>query len=235
MYDLSFIKYDVHRHLVAEIYKEAMQDDEVIGLLLQGSVARGDNYKTSDLDMYVLLQDGVQRQFHSTYRRGILVEMKYADFAKAIETCDITAMGVYNFLDAVILFDNEGKLYRVKKQAQALFNQYRTPLAQVQSIAYWLKSSLIKIKAAEAAGDELKAAYVVGTTSWQILEGLWAVNNRPMPPNGSVLFHLTDLERRPAHLEERINRFFVGKGKARVEAAIRMMEWTIDMIDDGAM
>ncbi|WP_282942601.1 DNA polymerase subunit beta [Paenibacillus sp. RC67] len=195
---------ETHRELVGEIYEEVLQDSETVGLLLQGSVARGESYATSDLDMYILLKDGLVRPFRSEHRRGIHVEMKYSDFETAVNKCRITSMGIYNFLDSMILFDQEGKLRQLIELSKKLYNEYQTPLEERKSTKYWLESALIKIKAAQCAQDDLKANLVVATSSWKILEGVWAVNNKPMPPNGSVLSQLRNIER-PDDVEKLIN------------------------------
>ena len=52
MMDTTFIRGGLHRRLVTEIYEEATQDPEISGLLLQGSVARGDASTLSELDVY---------------------------------------------------------------------------------------------------------------------------------------------------------------------------------------
>jgi len=230
MVDLSFIKSYVHRQIVTEIYHKTMYDNEIIGLLLQGSVARGDCYQSSDIDIYVLLRDELNRPFFSEYRDNILVEIKYVNFEHSTNNCKVTPMGIYNFLDSVILFDHQGKLKELRELAKNTFHQYRTTQSEIKSIAYWLESSLVKIKAANEEQDDLKASFVVTTTSWQMLEGIWAVNNKPVPPNGSVLFHLRDLERIPENMTEKIKFLFTGNVKERTETAIEMIEWTIGQL-----
>ena len=42
-------------------------------------VARGDAYPDSDLDFYILLENGQKKKFRSETREGIFVEYKYAD------------------------------------------------------------------------------------------------------------------------------------------------------------
>ncbi|WP_100488365.1 nucleotidyltransferase domain-containing protein [Sporolactobacillus pectinivorans] len=231
MIDLSFIKSIAHRCLVAEIYDEAVQDGEIIGLLLQGSVARGENYQTSDIDFYVLLEDGLNRPLCSEYRGNILVEMKYADFERAVYKCKSSSMGLYNFLDSIILFDYRRKFSQIKELANNVLEQYEVPKSEVKSIVYWLETALIKIEAAREADDELKAAFVVATTSWKILEGLWAVNSKPVPPNGLVFYHLKKLKRVPENVDEEIKLLFTGDTTQRIETAIRIIEWTISCLN----
>lgn len=52
----------------------------------------------------------------------------------------------------------------------------------MKGISHWLHSSLIKIQSALKANDELKASYLVHTSTWTLLEGIWAINNKPVPP-----------------------------------------------------
>ena len=40
--DLSFVQSDTHRRILAEILDQAQYDSEIIGVMLLGSVARGD-------------------------------------------------------------------------------------------------------------------------------------------------------------------------------------------------
>ena len=69
---------------------------------------------------------------------------------------------------------------------------------------------------ATAAGDTLKAAFVAGTTSWQVIEGLWAANDKPLPPNSSVRPHLADLTQGPAGLNSKYTQLFQGDTGTRI-------------------
>ncbi|OBZ09575.1 hypothetical protein A8L34_20020 [Bacillus sp. FJAT-27264] len=129
-------------------------------------------------------------------------------------------------MDSVILLDHEGQLQQLIERSKQLFSGYQTPATEMKSIKYWLDSTLIKIKAAQMAGDDLKAAFVAGTTSWKILEGVWAASNKPMPPNGSVLFHLKDLERVSDDLKNLIKSLFVGEVRERIESSIHRMGYS---------
>jgi hypothetical protein len=85
--------------------------------------------------------------------------------------------------------------------------------------------------AARAAGDLLQAAYVASTTSWKIVEGLWAANDRPVPSGGAVRAHIRDLSRRPPALEDLWRRLFAGDASNRVQAAIEIIEWIVPRLD----
>ncbi|MBL2317226.1 DNA polymerase subunit beta, partial [Klebsiella pneumoniae] len=73
------------------------------------------------------------------------------------------------------------------------FENYRVSSDKVKGVSHWLHSSLIKIQSALKANDELKASYIVQTSTWTLLEGIWAINNKPVPPAGSVLKYIKTL------------------------------------------
>ncbi len=63
MESFSFITNEKYKKLVQTILNEYVFRDKVNGLILIGSVARGDAYPESDLDFYILLEDGQRRNF----------------------------------------------------------------------------------------------------------------------------------------------------------------------------
>ena len=97
----------------------------------------------------------------------------------------------------------------------------------MKGISHWLQSSLIKIQSALKANDELKASYIVQTSTWTLLEGIWAINNKPVPPAGSVLKYIKTLSIVPVNFEDYINRLFLGNTKDRIKAAIELIEWVL--------
>ncbi|AIE79879.1 nucleotidyltransferase domain protein [Bacillus cereus] len=105
MESFSFITNEKHKKLVQTIFYEYVFRDKVNGLILIGSVARGDAYPESDLDFYILLEDGQKKKFHSEMREDILVEYKGADFNQIQVNFKNNPMELYSFLEGKILFD----------------------------------------------------------------------------------------------------------------------------------
>ena len=95
--------------MVQTILNEYVFRDKVNGFMLIGSVARGDAYPESDLDFYILLEDG-QKKFHSEMREDILVEYKSADFNQIQINFKNNPMELYSFLEGKTLFDKSGEL-----------------------------------------------------------------------------------------------------------------------------
>lgn len=231
--DLAYVQHDIHRELLEDILRCALRDDAVAGLLLTGSVARGDAYPGSDLDLYVLLHDGRRRPFLTQTRRGIVVEISYADFHYARRKLEDNPMSVYRYLDGRILYDPQGLLRRLVGIARERFAAYEVPEEERQRIAYWLESARVKIVAAWDAGDLMKASYVVSTTSWPLLEGLWAAADKPMPPNGGVLPHVRDLEDITPGVERGLRTIFLEDTNERIEASLELIDRIVPLLRRG--
>ncbi|MDK7475299.1 nucleotidyltransferase domain-containing protein [Bacillus paranthracis] len=227
MESFSFITNEEHKKLVQTILNEYVFRDKVNGLMLIGSVARGDAYPESDLDFYILLEDGQKKKFHSETREGILVEYKGADFNQIQVNFKNNPMELYSFLEGKILFDKSGELKKLKEIATYEFENYRVSSDKVKGISHWLHSSLIKIQSALKANDELKASYIVHTSTWTLVEGIWAINNKPVPPAGSVLKYIQTLPNKPIHLDALLNKLFLDDTKDRIKAAIELIEWML--------
>jgi len=221
------IKHEQHKKLAQTIVAEILSIDKVNGCMLIGSVARGDAYPDSDLDFYILLEEGQKKKFHSETREDILVEYKSADFNQIQVNFKNNPMELYSFLEGKILFDKSGELKKLKEIATYEFENYRVSSDKVKGISHWLHSSLIKTQSALKANDELKASYIVQTSIWTLLDGRWAVNNKPTPPAGSALKYIETLSIVPTNFEDYINRLFLGDTKARIKAAIELIEWVL--------
>lgn len=226
---------NLYQILLQELVEEAYQQEDIVGILLTGSVARGDALPGADLDVRYLLPEGKSRPFQSELHHGIVVERSYADLPRAQSNLEANPMEVYAYLDGRILFDPMGMLRHLTDRAKAFFETYQFPQQAVQGLAYWLRSAHLKMTVALRASDLSKAAFVCSTTSWQILMGLWAVNDKPMPPNGSVWAHIKDLSKGPPDVKEQLNQFFCGETQQRVQTAIDLIDWVLQHLKNSKM
>lgn len=217
----------LYGELVDELVEEARADEAVAGVLLTGSLARGDALPGTDIDLRYVLADGVERAARSETRDGVLVEQGFANAEAARVTLEANPMHVYAYLDGRILYDPLGLLAELGALAERRFQSYRTPAAEKARIAFLLGCSRDKIDVAREGGDLLKAAFVTGTSSWGIIEGLWAANDRPLPPNSSVRPHLGDLTAGPAGLEESYEKLFLGDTDERIDTARELIDWIV--------
>lgn len=217
----------MYEALLQEIVNETCQQADVLGVLLTGSVARGDALPGSDLDLRFILSPGHHQAFQSEVRQGILIERGFADPALAQSKLEANPMEVYAHLDGRILYDPAAILAQLRIQAQHLFDTYQVPEKEQRAIAYWLMSARLKMEAALAAHDLFKAAFIASTTSWKMLEGLWASNSKPMPPTGAVWVHLKDLSKGPTDMEALLQTLFIGETQERIQAALDVMGWVL--------
>lgn len=229
--DLGFVAHQAHRRLLAQIREEAQADAEVIGLLLMGSVARGDALPGADLDLFLLLADGCSRPFRAEFHEGILVERKFADRERARSRLAEKPMEVYSYLDSRILYDPEGGFQELTETARHRFESYRTPAHEKAYLRHCLVSARTKLRAASAAGDEFKASYVTSMTVWFALEALWAVNDRPLPPGGSLLSHCLRLPHLPPDPHSWLRWFFAGSAAQRVQAMAQILDWLLPQLE----
>ena len=222
-----------HRQMVGALLAELDRDERVTGVLLAGSLARGDALPGSDVDLVVLVADGVPAEFRAERRDGMLVEWSLQDEAAAREQLAARPMRIYTYLDGRILRDDTGGLLRLGAQARAHYAAYRTPPKEREDIAYWLHSAQDKLRAALEAGDMLRAAYWTSTTSWRLLEGLWAAHDRPMPPGGSVWAHLSDLGDVTPELAGWLSVLFLGDAGGRSAAMVTLIDATLQFLEAG--
>ena len=229
--DLSFLSNPAHRQIIQEVLEEAQGDDEVVGVLLMGSVARGDAGPGSDLDLMFMLAAGRGRPFRSTMCRDTLVEIHHANLEQASGKLRRNPMWVYGYLDGRILYDREGLLSQLVAYARHVRETYTVEKEELDGIIYWLSSARLKMIAAREVGDHLKASFVASTTSWKIVEGLWAVNGKPVPPAGSIWAHLNDLHSTPQDFPPKFGELFVGDSAHRVDRAIGLIDWIVSRAD----
>ncbi len=228
--NLNFMPLGRQRTILEDLLTQASADDEIIGVLLAGSFARGDAVPSSDLDVYMLLRDGCTRAFQTDMRAGILVECAYADVARAQAKLAQNPMALYTYLDGRILYDPLGRLQQLVDLAHQLFATYSVPAHERHAIAHWLTSACVKIAAAQEAGNDLTAAYVVTTTAFEVLVGLWALNQQPIPPSGGVLAHLPDLARQPNHISSWLPRLFQGDTTDRIAVFQEVSAWLVPLL-----
>lgn len=231
--DLGFVQHPVHRKVLEDILTEAQHDPEVVGVLLAGSVARGDAFPGSDLDLRVLLADGSESDFVAETRHGVLIEMNYQDFAGFAMKLEQNPMEVYAYLDGRVLLDRKDEWRLLRVLAQTRFENYRAGPETRRSMAYWLNASRIKLAAAWEAGNLLRASYIATTTTWKLLESVWALNNRPMPPAGAMWAHLSDLRIAPDNLETLLEQVFVGGTLERLVAMLSLLDWVLVRLETG--
>jgi Nucleotidyltransferase domain. len=173
------------------IQQKLKSDKSVTGIMLMGSVAHGDALSGSDLDIMVLCDENC---FKTEVIEGILVEYIFTSYDCRLQKLMNSDIEVYHFLDSKIPYDAAGKLKDLQNAANEIYSKYKTSPETKKQISHWLLSTKTKLESAINSNDLLKQRYIVSTNSWKIIEAIWAVNNKPTPPQSSVIRHMNDLD-----------------------------------------
>jgi hypothetical protein len=64
----------VAEHIVAEATAAAREDETVLGLMIKGSLARGERYPGADIDLHALVVPGAGRATEVRMVEGVMVE-----------------------------------------------------------------------------------------------------------------------------------------------------------------
>lgn len=203
-----------------KLVSELKKDNAVEGVLLNGSVACGTATELSDLDMIVLCNEN---KFVSRVIDDVLVEIHCITFEKAVEKLNHNPMEVYKYLDSKIEYDH-GKLQEIISCAESIFNNYCVSEKEKCEIIYWLNSTKLKLKSAFSKQDMLLISYLVSTNLWKVFEGIWAVNQKPIPPSSSLYRRYNELKFIPC------TDWFESLLTGAIESKGEMMMYSIDWI-----
>ena len=199
---------------------EALKKDQgICGVMLSGSLAYEKATEYSDIDLIVLSN---KNEFVSRRVEGILIEEHFHTYEKLDEGLDKNPAEVYKYIYSKILFD-DGRLTDLIKKAQFLFDHYKTPMEEKGKINYWLTTVKDKLKGAISNNDSLKISYLLSTSSWEVLKGVWAVNDKPMPPSSIAFAFHHSLAVAP--FDKWFESLFDKDINSRAESMIRIIDW----------
>ena len=208
------------------LVREFKKDTTVEGVLLNGSVAVGTATEESDLDIIVL---GKKEEFVSQLIDSVLVEIHYTSFESAINKLRTNPKEVYKYLDAKIEYDN-GKAQEIISYAENTYKKYRVSEREQNEISYWLKSVKLKLEAAFSNQDLLLISYLVSINTWKVLEGIWAVNQKPIPPASSLYRRYKELELIPS--QNWFEGLLIGDSEHRGQIMIESIDWILKRLQD---
>lgn len=194
------------------------KDNSVKGIMLIGSVSYGTANKYSDLDLIVL---GDKDEFYTKEVDGITVEIHYSKYVTLLHKLESNPIEVYKYLYSKIILDN-GSLKTLIEKAKNTFQNYQTPINEKENIKYWLKATKIKLISALENKDELKLSYLLSTNTWKLLEGIFAINNKPIPPSSLTYYLSKDM-----HIEydDWFTKLLIGNVLDRTESMIKLIDF----------
>lgn len=208
-----------HLDVLKRELEKLKQNKNVKGVLLIGSVAYGMATDNSDLDLIVISNEN---KFVSEYVDGILVEKHFGEYSILLKRFENNPVEVYKYLYSKIIFDN-GQLEKLIAKAKEIYNSYCTPDKEKEDICYWLSATKIKLLSAINSNDEMKVSYLLSTNTWKVLEGVWAKNNKPMPPSSIAFVKNNELSCVPC--DNWFNKLLVGDNLSRANYMIDTIDW----------
>ena len=195
------------------------KNEKVEAVLLIGSVAYGTATDDSDLDLIVISNED---RFESKYVENILVEIHFHKYSTLVKCLDNNPNEVYKYLFSKIIFDN-GQLENLIAKAKEIYNSYCIPEKEKEDICYWLTATKIKLLSAINSNDEMKISYLLSTNTWKVLEGVWAKNNKPMPPSSIAFVKNGELTCVPC--DDWLSKLLVGDNLSRANTMIGIIDW----------
>jgi len=223
---LDFIPFAEHRAIVAELVDEAVRDDRISGALLIGSLGRGTALPGSDIDVLLLIPDGLgkERLYRNHERRGVLIEYHHRDVPTAQSQLDTDATWVYAYLDSRILYDPAHRVAELVTIARERYAGYRSTDEQRRRYAFIVDRTREKLQAAVDADDALRAGGVASTYASAILNGLWTAFDKPTLGVSEMWVRLPDLVELPPGTRESLQALFLGAAMERARAGIILCE-----------
>lgn len=189
------------------------------GVMLIGSVAYENASEDADLDLVVLSD---KDDFVSKYVNGILVEIHFQKYSTMLKNLKSNPIEVYKYIYSKILLDN-GELIQLVTEANKTYENYKTPSKEMESIIYWLSSTKLKLLSAIKSNDIKRVSYLISTNTWKVLEGVWAINNKPIPPSSLVFNKHNILKIIPC--ANWFDNLFIGDTLSRANFMIEIIDW----------
>lgn len=111
--------------------EELKNRDDVLGVILFGSWARGNNRPTSDVDLLVILTEGYRRTVE--YRDGQAFEIIYTTASSAFAFWEENKDDCANLWSvAKIVFDRDGSTQNLKEKACQMISLGKKPIDEYQ-------------------------------------------------------------------------------------------------------
>jgi predicted nucleotidyltransferase len=111
--------------------EELKKRDDVLGVILFGSWARGNYRENSDVDLEVIVKDGFQRSVEK--RDGQIFEIIYTTEKSAFDYNCANKDGAYNFWSvAKILYDKDGSIEKLKQNIESVLEKGKEKIDEIQ-------------------------------------------------------------------------------------------------------
>jgi predicted nucleotidyltransferase len=200
-------------------------DSSITAVMLMGSVATGTETEGSDLDLFIL---GNKNKFSTDIVDDILVEYLYCTFETAQMKLEKIDMEVYHYLGSKIIYDLDGRLLKLIRAAMNKYQSHKASERELSELSHWLYSTKLKLTAAINTNNIMKSDFLTATSSWKLIEAVFAINNIPLPPAGRVLQELSKLNKTPE--QDWFLKLFGKDTTLRTETMINIIDWGLPLL-----
>lgn len=217
-----------HKHILDQLKSGLASDKNNTALLVTGSVARNEQTDHSDLDLLLISKE--KQPFKEELIDEIVVETKTNTLEGFIEKMKADPMNVYQWLDANIIFDKDNSSEKLIREAKNIYEGYSPDPKEVAGVRKWLESAKIKIESAQNRNDELALGFNVSNILWQIVRGLYLLNNKPIPPSTPAFRRINELEKLPDNFDKKWERLLTGNLENRSQATVELINDIIPLL-----
>jgi predicted nucleotidyltransferase len=201
-------------------------NSSISSVLLMGSVAVRAALPTSDLDLLIL---GEECRFQTEMIDGIMVEYHYITFDEALQNLNNNSMDLYHYIGSKIMYDLDGRMLNLMRTALIKYTNYKTDKKDKKELYHWLISTRIKLNTSVQSNDYLKVNFITAVSSWKVLEAVFAVNDKPVPPAGRVIRELPNLKTIPE--EHWFEGLFHEDTNQRTKSMLSVIGWVLPLLE----
>jgi hypothetical protein len=226
----------LHRVALADALRDLQAGDNVIGVILVGSLARGNARPDSDIDLIVVHERGERSGGRRAYG-NIEVEFIARTAESWTEQFCPSAAGDeswgYAFLEGVILHDPRGIAAQLREQAGKSHAGYHVPGEIVEHFVSLWKHVLPKLRDVLRGGDNVEIGWSAAVMTHPVIQTLWAANDLPLPSLdiGCLQRRLDDITV-PANAPQSVREMVQASPQRALELQVSLLEAVVPLLED---
>lgn len=214
-----------HKQIIDNLTSKYENDNSIYALLVTGSVARDEHTEKSDLDLLLIAKE--KQPFKEKLIDEITVEVKIDTVDGFIQKMKDDPMNVYQWLDAKVVFEKDNVSEEIINEAKNIYDNYSPDPKEIVGVKKWLESAKIKIESAQVNNDELALGFNISNILWQIVRGLYLVNNKPVPPSTTAFRRIKDMGKLPDNFDDLWKKMLTGNLNERHSATLKIINYII--------
>jgi len=178
---------------VKRYFEKLKSNPDVLGLILFGSYARGDNRSDSDVDLIVITKKGAERRIDT--KDGKTYEMIWVSEEKALEHWKKDKDGCYGvWSDAKIIFDKTGSVRNLKTAAKKIIANGKRKLTELEyNHKKYDAEDQIRAIIRLSVSDKPAANYSLQVVVLKLAEQYLDINRIWSPPPKKMLQKIRDV------------------------------------------